>query len=255
MLIKLPNGLIDGGDHFTHARIDELRGKQQNYLSNKDLVVGNIGHVPKILEDMILSLETESGMPWKGDIKEAIYKLPAGDLETVLLKVRENTYGSKYYHEAKCEHCEHLNKDLRLDLDKLEVKEMPLSDMLDKSKRMTVLPKSGLEVELKPLYLKDLFEAVKLATGKQDELVTTALAMSIKRLGDKSKVTSKDLEEISMSDLMHLNEFAEKVNLEGNIDTSVTTDCTSCKKEFTYKINVYDPSFFSPTKASKNSST
>jgi hypothetical protein len=254
MLIKLPNGLIDGGDHFTHARIDELRGKQQNYLSNKDLVVGNIGHVPKILEDILLALETESGMAWGGNIKEAVYKLPAGDLETILLKVRENTYGPKYYHEAKCTHCEHLNKDLRTDLDKLELKEIPLQDMLDKNKRTTILPKSKLEVELKPLYMKDLFDAVKLATGKHDELITSALAMSIKRLGEKSKVIPKDLEEIPMSDVVSLNEFAETATLDGSIDTNMTTECSNCKKEFNYKINVYDPSFFSPTKVSKSTS-
>lgn len=255
MLVRLPNGLIDGMDHFTHARVDELRGKQQNYLSNKDLVVGNIGHVPKILEDLVVSLETEQGMSWGGDVREGIYKLSAGDLETILIKIRENTFGPKFYHEQECPHCKHLNKDLRVDLDKLEVKVMPLDDMMNKAKRTTLLPKSGLEVELKPLYLKDLFSAVKIAVASNEELVTSALALSIKRLGDKTNVSPKDLEQIPVTDLMHLNEFAEKCLLEGNIDTDVTTDCSSCKKEFTYKINVYDPTFFSPTKVSKNTST
>jgi hypothetical protein len=207
------------------------------------------------LEDLILSLETEQGMKWGGDIKEAVFKLSAGDLETILLKIRENTFGAKYYHEQECPNCKHLNKDLRIDLDKLELDTMPLSNMLDKSKRTTTLPKSGLEVELKPLYLKDLFEAVKIASNKTDELITSALALSIKRMGDKSKVTSKDLEEIPVTDLMFLNEFAENIILEGGIDTDITTDCASCKKEFTYKLNVYDPAFFSPTRVSKNIST
>lgn len=255
MLIKLPNGLIDGGDHFNMARIDELRGKQQNYLSNKELVVGNIGHVPKILEDLVKSLETEHGLAWKGDIQEALYKIPVGDLEVILLKIRENTYGGKYYHEAQCPHCEHMNKDLRIDLEKLELKSMTLASLMDGASRTTTLPKSGLEVELKPLYLKDLFDAVKMANGKQDELVTTTLALSIKRMGTKSKVTSADLAEIPVTDIMHLNEFAEKLTLEGSIDTDVMTDCTNCKKEFEYKLNVYDPSFFYPTKGFKSTSS
>ena len=255
MLIDLPNGLIDGSDHFTKARIDELRGKQQNYLSNKELVVGNIGHVPKILEDLVKSLETESGLAWKGDIKEAIYKLPAGDIETILLKIRENTFGVKYYHEAEGPHCQAKNKDLRVDLDKLELKPLSLAEMMDSKKRTTILPKSNLEVELKPLYLKDLFDAIKIATGKQEDLVTATLALSIKRLGDKSKVTPKDLEDIPVSDIMHLNDFAENLKLEGSIDTDIITECSSCKKEFDYKMNVYDPSFFFHTKVSKTSST
>lgn len=255
MRVKLPNGLIDGMDHFNVVQIDELRGKQQNYLSDKELIVGNIGHVPKLLEDLIKSFETDGGMPWQGDKSELIYKLPAGDIETILVKIRENTFGEKYYHEVECPHCQHLNKDLRIDLDKLELKEMVLKDLQDVKKRTTTLPKSKLEVELKPLYLKDLFDAVKLANGKQDQLVTSTLAMSIKKIGEKTKVTPKDLEEVPVKDIMHLNDFAEKLVLEGSIDTDIVTDCSNCKKEFEYKLNVYDPSFFYPTKGFKSTSS
>jgi hypothetical protein len=255
MLIKLPNGLIDGGDHFNMARIDELRGKQQNYLSDKELVVGNIGHVPKILEDLVKSLETENGLAWQGNIKEALYKIPVGDIETILLRIRENTFGAKYYHETECPHCQHKNKDLRIDLDKLKLTTMPLADMMNNASRTMILPKCKLETELKPLYMKDLFDAVKMATGKQDELVTTTLALSIKRMGDKSKVTSADLAEIPVTDIMSLNDFAEKLTLEGSIDTDVQTECSDCKKEFEYKLNVYDPSFFYPTKGFKSTSS
>lgn len=254
MKFKLPNGLVDGGDHFNYVQIDELRGKQQNYLSNKDLVVGNIGHVPKILEDLVKSLETKEGLPWQGDLKEAIQKLPSGDIETILVKVRENTYGERFYHDAECPHCQHLNKEFRLDLDKLELTEMPLADLMDKSKRTVVLPKSQLEVELKPLYLRDMFEAVKITTSKQDELVTSVLALSIKRLGDKTKITAKDIEEIPTKDIMFLNDFAEKTKLEGHIDTDIINECEKCKKEFKSKLNTYDPSFFSPSKGYKSTS-
>lgn len=255
MKVKLPNGYIDGMDHFNVIQVDEIRGKQQNYLSNKELVVGNIGHVPKLLEDLIKSLETESGLPWKGDLKELVYKLPSGDIEAILVKIRENTYGEKYYHEAECPHCQHMNKDLRIDLDKLEVKAMPIAEMQDASKRTMTLPKSNVEVELKPLYMKDLFDAVKVVSGKQDELVTSTLAMSIKRLGTKSKVTPKDLEEIPVTDIMKLNEFAENLTLEGSIDTNIQTECSACRKEFEYKLNVYDPSFFYHTKGFKSTSS
>lgn len=255
MFIRLPNGLIDGADHFTHVRIGELLGRQQNYLTNKELVSGNIGHIPRILEDLIKSIETETGLTWQGNIKDAIQKLSAGDLETILLKIRENTYGPKYYHEAICSHCEAKNKDLRVDLDKLELTIMPVSEIMDTKKFTTMLPKTGQEVELKPLYLKDLFSAIKMISGKQDELITTTLALSIKRLGTKTKITPQDLEDMPVSDIMFLSEFSEKLVLEGNIDLNMTTDCTECKKEFSYKLNVYDPSFFFPTKVYKSTST
>ena len=52
MKVQLPNGLIDGSDHFNYVIVDELKGKQQNYLVDRDLIVGNIGHIPKIVEDL-----------------------------------------------------------------------------------------------------------------------------------------------------------------------------------------------------------
>ena len=36
MRVRLPNGFIDGQDYFKFAQIDELRGKQQNYLANRE---------------------------------------------------------------------------------------------------------------------------------------------------------------------------------------------------------------------------
>jgi hypothetical protein len=252
MRIKLPNGLIDGADLFNYAEIDEIRGKQQNYLINKDLVVNNFGHIPRILEDLVKSLQTKEGLTWGGEIKEAIQKLPSGDIETILIRIRENTFGPRFYHESQCPHCNTINKDLRLDLDKLEVTEMPLEEMLDKSKRTFMLPKSKLEIELKPFYLRDLFEALKITSNKQDELVTGTLALSIRRLGEKSKVTPKDLEEIPASDIAFLNEQAEGLKLEGTIDTEIINDCCSCKKEFKSKINCFDPSFFSLTRGFKS---
>lgn len=254
MRIKLPNGLLDGADLFNYAQIDELRGKQQNYLNNKDLVVGNIGHIPRILEDMIKALETEQGLKWNGDIKEAIEKLPSGDIETILIKIRENTYGARLYLELDCPNCQHKNKDLRIDLDKLELDCMSVEEMIDKAKRTVKLPKSGLEVELKPMYLKDMFEALKIATKGQDELITSSLSLFMKRLGDNNKVTKKDLEDMPSSDIAFLNEIAEKedMKLEGSIDTDIINTCSDCKKEFTSKLNPYDPAFFSPTRVSKS---
>ena len=253
MLFKLPNGLIDGADHFNVAEISELTGKQQNYLADKELVVGNLGHVPKILEDMLLNLQTEQGLKWQGKISEAIWKLPSSDLETLLIKIRENTYGPRFYHQAECSHCQHISKNLRLDLASLEIKYYPLEEL--KKSKVVTLPKANLEVELKPIFLRDIFDAIKITSGKQDTLVTSVLALSIKRLGTNTKVTSKDVAELSMKDIMYLQEQTDGLLLEGSIDTDIIIDCPACKKEFNMKLNVFDPSFLGPTKGSPTSST
>ena len=254
MLVQLPNGLLDGSDLFNYVEIDELRGKQQNYLADRELVVGNVGHIPKILTDLTLALQTKEGLKWGGNMEDAIQKLPSGDLETILLKIREKTYGDRFYFEAVCPHCEHKNKDLRINLNELELDVMSLEKMLDKSERVFKLP-SGIECEIKPIFLRDIFEVIKITKNKQNELITSVLALSLKRLGDITKVTTDDVAKLSMKDIMSLKEKLEKVKLEGSIDTEIETSCTSCGKDFSTKLDVFDPGFFDPSKGSMSTPT
>jgi len=251
MLVQLPNGFVEGQDHFNHVEIEELKGKQQNYLANRELVVGNLGHIPKILEDLIVSIQTREGIKWLGKNSEAINRLPVGDLETLLVKIREKTYGSRFYHEADCSNCGHKNKNLRLNLDQLKITELPLKDLI--TPKLVILPKSKLEVELKPLYLKDIFEVIKINNKKQDSLVTSVIALSIKRIGDKLHNIEKELENMSATDLSFIQEKMDEIVLQGSIDTDIEVACESCNKDFTIKLNCYDVSFLALTRGSTNS--
>jgi hypothetical protein len=250
MLVKLPNGLVEGSDLFTHVQVDELRGKQQNYLATKELVVGNIGHVPKILEDMILSIETKEGIKWQGDLKEAIWKFSSGDLETILIKIRENTYGNKYYFEAECPHCEHNNKNQRLDLDKLKVDGLTAKKRLDEKRLEITLPKAQLGAVLKPIYLKDMFEVIKITSDKEDKLITSIIALSLAKLGEKTAVTDEDIDDLSMKDIAYIEDQMASIKIEGSIDTDIEMTCSKCKEDFSTKLNVYDPNFFAPSSRS-----
>lgn len=253
MLTQLPNGFIDGVDLFNYAEVDEIRGKQQNYLSDKDLVIGNIGHVPKILKDLLLNLQTKEGIVWKGKIEEAIEKLPIGDIEAIFIKIRENTYGPKFYHQATCEHCGHVHKDLNLRLDTLAMDVMTTEEMM--APKLLTLPKSGKEAELKPLYLKDLFEIIKITMSKQDKLITSTICTTVKRIGDKSPILPKDLDDMSAQDLDAIQDALPTTKLMGTMDTMIQIGCTKCAKDFEIKLNVFDPNFFSPSKGSSNTST
>lgn len=255
MLIQLPNGLLDGADLFNYAEVDELRGKQQNYLANRELVVGNIGHIPKILEDCVLALQTKEGLKWGGQIKDAIEKLSVGDIEALLVKIRHNTYGERFYFNTTCPHCKYENKNLKLELDKLDLDIMSIEDMLDKSRRTFKLPKSGKELEARPLYLRDLFESLKIVKNKSDQLVTSVIALSIKRMDDKQRVTPEDIDTLPASDLMYLRDQLEKLKLEGTIDTKITHACNSCGKDFDTKLDVYSSDFFDPSRGSMSTNT
>jgi hypothetical protein len=130
---------------------------------------------------------------------------------------------------------------------------MTLDEMLKKDDKVLTLPKSGLEVELKAVYLKDLFEILKITSSKHDSLITSLMTVTMKRIGTNNKVTSKDIDAIPARDLMWMQEKLDEVKLQGTIDTSIQTDCSNCKKEFEVKLNCMDASFFVPTKGSINS--
>ena len=259
MRFQLPNGLIDGQDYFNFVVVDELTGEQQDYLADKELVIGNIGHVPKIITDLVKSLETKEGLKWKGDKSEICYKLPATDLEAILVKIREETFGPKFYHKGVCESCGHEHPNITLPLDKLKIDHISQKDMLDAKKRTVKLPKSGIEAELKPLYLKDLFEVIKVTQNDSSKLITSLTALSVKRLGEKSPVTQADMKKLPARDISFLGEVVRdlstedkeknKLVLEGSIDTYSEYDCEACRKENKVKINVFDPDFFDHSKA------
>jgi hypothetical protein len=248
MLVTLPHGLLDGVDLFNVVEIDELRGKQQNYLIDKDLVINNIGHVPKILEDMIKSFQTPTGMPWKGKVSDAIWKLTSGDIDTILIKIREKTYGPRYFHEATCPHCDHTTKNLELKLDELQLTPLSLEEQL--KPKVIFLPKAQVEVELKPIYLSDLMESVEIMTTKQKTLITAFLSVSIKRIGNKSPITEDDIANLYATDIEVIRDTAEELVLDGSIDTDIEVTCSNkkCKKDYKLKLNCYEPSFFAHTR-------
>jgi len=255
MQFKLPNGLVDGVDHFNLITITELTGKQQDYLVDRKLIINNIGHIEKILEDMIVSLENEQGVKWQGSNKDLIWKLPASDLVTILVKIRENTFGPRYYFNAKCEHCGHEHKNLRLDLDTLEVTPLDVKLMQQLERRTLVLPKSGKTVVLKPLYLKDLYAALKIAINEESKLISSSIALAVESIDGDTKIDAEKIRALPVMDLKELQEKLDATKLEGEIDTDIEHTCTNCKQDFKQQLNVYDPDFFSLSRGFKDTNT
>jgi len=245
MLVQLPNGLIDGADHFNFVEIGELLGRHQNYLADKELVVGNIGHVEKLVAELIESIQTQSGLKWKGDKKQLPWLLTTTDIETILIKIRENTYGDRFYFNAYCDHCDHLNKDIKISLESLKVTPISIEEMV--KPKITMLPKKQVEAELKDIYLKDQLKIIELSKGKGDKLITSVVAVTLKRIGDNTNITEELIGDIPVKDILHIQKFMEDMP-EGSIDTEIEHGCSGCKKDFTVKLNAFDPGFFDPSK-------
>lgn len=238
MLVELPCGILHGDIVYDRVVVKPLTGRQQNYLIDMDLVAGNIGHLPKLLEDLAVQYQTAEGLPLNMPSKDAIWQIPSEDVELILLKIREATFGSVYALPTVCPHCSKQQMK-RIDLDKLDI-----AKLKDKRVRTKVLalPMSNKEVEVKLIYLKDLFTLFKNFSEKKSSLFTATLAVSVKRIDTKEGITDDDLLDIPAPDL----DLIEKAYMElrAELDTSITNECDGCEKEYTSRLPVTDPSFF-----------
>jgi len=238
MLIELPCGILHNDVVFDRVVVKELTGRQQNYLINMELVANNLGHIPKLLEDLTFQFQTAEGRPLELPVKEAIWQLSSEDVEFILLKIREETYGSVLALPVTCPHCSK-SQLKKVDLDKLDV--IKLKDKKVRTK-LVELPKSKQTAEVKLLYLKDLFDLYKALREKQTTLYTSSLALSVQKLGDKSPINEEDLMNLPVKDL----QLIEKAfgDLRSSVDTLITNECEGCQKEFDVALPVMDPSFF-----------
>jgi hypothetical protein len=239
MIIELPCGYLKDGELYDHVKINEIRGKQQNYLVDADLTTDNFGHVSKILSELVTDYQTKKGFPLKdADPSEILWELPTEDIEVMLIKIREATYGPNYAMPTVCMHCgKQQFKSVKLD--KLEIKKLP-----NKKKRTKTikLPKSGVEAEIKLLYLKDLFDLHAALKDKKNTLFTATTVLSVARLGDNTAVTEADLGELPVTDVQLIEETYMKMR--GSIDLMITSTCDECKQDYDNPLGVMDPLFF-----------
>lgn len=238
MIIELPCGVCHNEKIYDRVNIKEITGKQQNYLVDMDLVVESIGHVPKLLEDLTCDYMTADGLPLELPVKDAIWKLAVEDIEFILIKMREATYGPAFAMPVTCPHCS-TTQTKKIDLDTIEA-----AMLKDKNKRtMDVeLPKSKITAVVKLMYLKDLFDLYAMMREEKSTLYTSTMKLSVAKLGDKEDVTKEDLENLPITDLQKIEEAWKA--LRGSVDTIINHDCDSCKQEFDTPLPMTDPSFF-----------
>lgn len=239
MIIELPCGYVKDGEVFDHVKINELRGKQQNYLVDADLTSENFGHVPKILSELITDYQTKKGLPLKDeDTSELFWELPTEDIEVILIKIREATYGPNYAMPTLCTHCGK-QQFKHVKLSKLDIKKLP-----NKKKRTKKikLPKSGIEAEVKLLYLKDLFKMHDAIKEKKHSLFTATTYLSIAKLGEKTTITPEDLDDLPVTDIQLIE--STYMAMRGSIDLMITSTCDKCEQDYDNPLGVMDPLFF-----------
>lgn len=236
--IKLSHGVLFDGTLYQTAYLNEITGKQQNYLVNTKYK-SPIDHIEHLLFDLLSDLKDDSNtsiLP-KVDKRHLITKLmQIQDIQILLVKLREISFGDDYYFEnIKCPHCEAKNSAM-IKLSSLEMKTYPKPEKL-----VHMLPKSKHEIEYKPMDLSDL----KRLGSDQERLlnnhVTETVLTILKRLGDKCELTAHDVEALPALD----NKFiADNAPVHDHIDDVITHECNSCGKDFDFNLGEMTPDFF-----------
>lgn len=237
----LPNGVKVGEKLFNQVELDEIRGKHQDILANPQ-VKTPVDHVLPLLMDLVLDItdaELTSLFPDNSKKEVLLKELPIQDIQFLMAKVRETSYGPDYYMELKCPHCDH-NNNAKLDLSSLEVSER--KDKLKDSE--CILPKDKTSFKYKHMSLSHLLTmAVEDGADKFTKTMMTSLtSYMLESLGDSKPVTQKDLGELRGSDLDFIRDNMPELP---EIDLKVEHTCTNgeCGKDFEQELPVLAADF------------
>ncbi len=236
----LPNGIISGGKHYNLVKLDEIRGKHQNMLVNPNPKTP-IDYIEPILIDLILDLvneDSESILDQQITKKQLVLNLlPIQDIQFIMVKVREISYGKDYLMHLNCTHCNAKNSA------KLDLSTLAVSARVDKiTEAEMVLPKDGLKFRYKSMSLATL---LKMAI--QDEkseftktMLTSLTSYMLEYLGENRKVTPADLDDLKGSDL---NYIRDNIPTLPEIDMKVEHNCVNCKEDFEQELPVLAADF------------
>lgn len=232
---ELPNGFIYEGKLYKIIYINEMTGVQQDKLANSRYKSG-IDHIEPVLTDLVEKVETLEGEKLEVKPEKVVTELlDVNDLQFVLVKLKEITYGELHIKEGiVCPHCE-AKQDASIKLDSLEIidpeKELP---------NVATLPKSGSEVEFKPMNYASLKRFASDPQKLVDNASTTAASMRVKRIGENDKISVDDLKKLPAKDLKFIHDNAPNSK---KIDLHFEHECKKCSQEFEFDLEVFENDF------------
>lgn len=241
----LPNGVTLNGKLYNLIEIDEIRGKHQNMLVDPNPKTP-VDFIEPILTDIILDLTdsvSESILSAQVSKKDLVlHKLPIQDIQFILVKLREISYGSDYLMKLECTHCSAPNNA------KLDLSTLTISAREDKiSESEMYLPKDKTEFRYGHMSLAHLLR-MAVQDGQTDftkEMLTSLTSFMLASLGGNTNVTSADLADLKGSDL---NYIRDNTPVLPEIDTKVEHTCSACNKDFEQELPVLAADFLLHTR-------
>ena len=233
----LPNGVTIDGVLYNKAYLEELTGKQQNYLANTKYK-SPVDHIERLLMDLLIDVRDASNKSITNTMDKQhliLNVLPLQDLQFLMIKLREISFGERYFFDKmECTHCRAKNS-AEIKLDSLQIiKES------NQNQSELILPKAGLAIEYKPLTLSELKAYGADSERLLNNHVTEACVSILSKLGDK-RPTVEDIEALKAKDTQFIIDNAPKYDY---IDNKVTHTCTSCKKDFDFELGEISADFF-----------
>lgn len=234
--LELPNGIRKDGKLYKFAHLEEMTGKQQDYLISQKYK-SPLDHIEPVLGDLVTKIETAEGEVLEGNMKSIVTEvMQIEDVAFLLVKLREITFGDRHIFEKKeCPYCEK-KQDVLVYIDKLEI--IPG----DAEIKPVELPKSKVKAEYRPLNFKGLRGYLLNAEKVVDEVTTSTLAMIVKKIGEDEEITIDKIKALPAMDLKTIKENTPKFH---EIDTKIEHTCKGCGKDFDFDMEVFGSDFLS----------
>lgn len=229
----LPNGVNLDGNLYNLIELNEITGEEQDILANPRPKTP-FDYIEPVFSNVIVDI-TDSDMnsvsakAVKRDV--ILHHLPIQDIQFILIKLREISYGNLFTMDIECEHC-HKQNMAGLKLDELEV--FPRKDKIDEDK--LILPKDNIPFRYKHLSLANL---LKMNFEDEDSqfmksLKTSVTSFRVASLGDKKDISSKDIKKLKAMDIEFIEENAPDL---AEPDMKVEHTCKHCGKDFEVDIS------------------
>ena len=239
----LPNGITIDGVLYNRAHLEELTGKQQNYLVNTKYK-SPVDHIERLLGDLLVDVRDSNQNSILNHVTKqhlVMKMLQIEDISFLLIKLREISFGEKYFFEkVECSHCKAKNT-ARLNLASLEIIKPENAPIPEGGH---VLPRAGLKIEYKPLNLSELASYGSDSERLLNNHITEACVSLLSKLGNES-VTAQTVESLKAKDTQYIIDNAPKYNY---LDNKLTHQCTSCKRDFDFELGELSADFFAPSR-------
>lgn len=246
---KLPAGAVIDGVVYDHVYVREMTGNEEDILADTNLEV--LERMERISTACVTKLVSERD-PTKqitdSDVIRQVvsgtlpiergHSLTSADRIAIMLFIRRSTVGDLYKYEVACQHCGFVNRNMALELDKIEISHNPHPE---RRRVKVTLPKSKIGAVVKILDGAGEKKASMIRPDDGD-YGSLAILTRLESLGDYAMSSLPIKEQLMLVKRMPRldREYLRQVysKIEGAVDTDVELSCRKCGRDFSFPLDL-----------------